>query len=50
VVPLLFIRDIYYLIGQNEQITDMASQYVWIVMTGVYFHWQTQTTVSFSSA
>jgi Na+-driven multidrug efflux pump len=37
-IPLLFVKQIYAAIGQNPEIADFASQYVWIVLPGLYFH------------
>ena len=38
VFPLLFIRQIYNLIGQDSAVADLAARYVWIVLPGIYFH------------
>ena len=38
VLPLIFIRQIYDLIGQDQKVADLAAQYVWIVLPGIYFH------------
>lgn len=37
-LPLVFIRQIYDLIGQDPVIADLGAKYVWIVLPGLYFH------------
>ena len=36
--PMIFIRQIYSLIGQDPQVALYASRYLWIVMPSIYFH------------
>ena len=45
VLPLIFIRQIYDLIGQDKKVADLAAQYVWIVLPGIYFHFQAMTCI-----
>ena len=37
VIPLLFIRSVYELIGQDPEVADMATEYVHTCLPGLYF-------------
>jgi multidrug resistance protein, MATE family len=49
-VPLIFIREIYSAIGQDDDVAHLASRYVWIVMPGVFFSTQALTDNSFAQS
>ena len=36
-VPLIFIRSIYRLMGQKDEVADLAAVYVWVCLPGIYF-------------
>lgn len=36
-IPMIFVSDIYSLIGQDPQIADYAVQYVYIVLPSLFF-------------
>jgi len=39
-IPLLFVKQIYVAIGQDEEVAALATQYVWTVIPGLFFHTQ----------
>lgn len=44
ILPLMFVRQIYDAIGQDPNVAEMASHYVWIVLPGIYFYAQGMAT------
>jgi len=37
-VPMLFIRRIYRAIGQEDEMANLAAQYVWICLPGIFWY------------
>ena len=36
-IPLIFVPYLLVWIGQNAKLIDLASEYVWIVLPGIFF-------------
>ena len=37
-IPLIFIPTLLTLIGQDQKLVDFATQYIWIVIPGLFLH------------
>ena len=49
-IPVIFIKQIYSAIGQDEEISTLAAQYVWTVGPAVYIFTQARTMVDYAEA
>lgn len=49
-IPIIFIKEIYAAIGQDEEISNLAAQYVWTVGPSVLPFTQALTIVGYSEA
>ena len=49
-IPMLFIRSIYRAIGQNDRVADLAAQYVWICLPGIFWYFHQMALQLYSNA
>ena len=49
-IPMIFVRQIYAAIGQKDIVADMAAQYVWITLPGMFFYFHAITLQLFCNA
>ena len=45
IIPVFFIKEIYVAIGQEPEVAELASTYIWYVMPGVFFFMQATSAV-----
>ena len=47
---MIFVRQLYAAIGQKDTVADMAAQYVWITLPGMFFYFHAITLQLFCNA